>query len=137
MISMMIYHFIIALSCSSMVVLGVELSCNKSSTTCPGDVVQCRCLTSGVLEWSASDQDVVIAAYTIFSVTGDTTYSVSYTTVLCSVDESTSPVTLTSKLTVTLTNTVDVTCRGGDDGNTTRLTVAGKLSTIATYAVYT
>ncbi len=47
-----------------------------------------------------------------------------YTTVLCSIV--TSPVTLTSKLTVTSTNAVDVTCRSGSgDINTTRLTVAG------------
>ncbi len=37
-----------------MVVLGVELSCNQSSTTCPRDVVQCECqVINGTLQWSA------------------------------------------------------------------------------------
>ncbi len=44
------YSVLLVFSCSSMVVLGVELSCNQSSTTCPGDVVQCQCVASGALE---------------------------------------------------------------------------------------
>ncbi len=52
-----------------------------------------------------------------------------YTATLCSVDTTTSPNILTSKLTVTLANTVVVTCgRGEGDNSTTRLTVAGELS---------
>ncbi len=131
MISMMIYHFIIVLSCSSMVVLGIELSCNQSSTTCPGDVVQCQCqVTSSTLEWLArdlqSEEDVSIATF-IFLNIGMSTSSGPYTAALCSVDTSTSPITLTSKLTVTLANSVVVTCRRAEgDINTTRLTVAGR-----------
>ncbi len=133
MISMMICHFIIVLSCSSMVVLGVELSCNQSSTTCPGDVVQCECqVTSSTLGWLSrdlqSEEDVSIATL-IFLDLGMSTSSGPYTATLCSVDSTTLANTLTSKLTVTLANTVVVTCRRGNgDINTTRLTVAGKLS---------
>ncbi len=119
-----------------MVVLGVELSCNQSSTTCPGDVVQCECqVINGTLQWSAmmpgDPQSEDIITYSFLSGTGVPTSSgPPYTTVLCSV--LTSPVTLTSKLTVTPTNTVDVTCSrsGGGDINTTRLTVAGKFSSV-------
>ncbi len=98
-----------------MVVLGQELSCNQSSTTCPGDVVQCECqVTSSTLEWLSrdlqSEEDVSIATY-LFLNLGMSTSSGPYTATLCSVDTSTSPNTLTSKLTVTLANTVVVTCR--------------------------
>ncbi len=135
---MMTCHYIVLLvfSCSSMVVLGVELSCNQSSTTCPGDVVQCECqVTSTSLQWLArdlqSEEDVPIATL-IFLDLGMSTSSGPYTATLCSVDNSTSPITLTSKLTVTLANTVGVTCRRAEgDINTTRLTVAGKLRAIA------
>ncbi len=116
---------------SSMVVLGVELSCNKSSTTCPGDVVQCECqVINGTLQWSAmmpgdpQSEDVIFPAY---SSTGVPTSSGPYTSVLCSVV--TSPVTLTSKLNVTSTSTVDVICRSNSGGsNTTRLTVTGTIN---------
>ncbi len=115
-----------------MAVLGVELSCNQSSTTCPGDVVQCQCqVSSSILQWLARDlqsEDVSIATL-IFIDLGMSTSSGPYTATLCSVDSTTSPVTLTSKLTVTLANTVVVTCRrSGGNINTTRLSVAGKLS---------
>ena len=121
-----------------MVVLGVELSCNQSSTTCPGDVhvVQCECQVSSTsLQWLSrdlqSEEDVPIATL-FFLDLGMSTSSGPYTATLCSVDSTTSPNTLTSKLTVTLANTVVVTCRRSEgDINTTRLTVAGKLSTIA------
>ncbi len=129
-------HFIVFLaiifSCSSMVVLGVELSCNQSSNTCPGrNLIQCECqVTNGNLQWSAmipgdpQSEDVIIETYSFISGTGVPTSSGPYTTVLCSVV--TSPVTLTSKLTVTSTNAVDVSCRSGSgDIDTTRLTVAG------------
>ena len=120
-----------------MVVLGVELSCNQSSTTCPGDVVQCECqVTSSTLEWLSRDlqsEDVLIATL-LFINLGMSTSSGPYTATLCSVDSTTTPNTLTSKLTVTLANTVVVTCRRAEgDINTTRLTVASKLSTIASY----
>ncbi len=63
-------------------------------------------------------EDVLIATYSFLSGTGMPASSGPYTAVLCSV--LTSPVTLTSKLTVTSTNTVDVTCRSGSgDINTT------------------
>ncbi len=142
---MMICHFIIVLSCSSIVVLGVELSCNQSNTTCPGDVVQCECQVSSdnsVLQWLArdllSEEDVLIETYRFNSVTGVPRLSGAYSTVLCSAitSESSSLVTLTSKLTVTLANTIDVTCRrasGTINNNTTRLTVASKLNTINNY----
>ena len=72
-------------------------------------------------------EDVVIETYSFLSSKGVPTSSGPYTTVLCSV--LTSPViTLTSKLTVTSTNTVDVICKSSNgDINRTRLTVAGKL----------
>ena len=119
-----------------MIVLGQELSCNQSSTTCPGDVVQCECqVSSAILEWltrNLQSEDEVIATYTFLDL-GRVLSSGPYSTVLCNVDESTSPATLTSKLTVTLTSTVDLMCRddSGDDQNINivRLTVAGKLST--------
>ncbi len=119
---------------SSMVVLGVELSCNQSSTTCPGDVVQCECqVTSSSLQWLARDlqsESVPIVTFNNQNL-GMSTSSDPYTATLCSVDTSTSPNTLTSKLTATPANTVVVTCRDVDttDTNTTRLTVAGELST--------
>ena len=113
-----------------MVVLGQELSCNQSSTTCPGDVVQCECqVINGTLQWSTmmpgDRQSEDIVTYSFLSSTGMPTSFGQYTTFLCSV--LTSPVILTSKLTVTSTSTVDVICKSisGDD-NTTRLTVAGK-----------
>ncbi len=121
-----------------MVVLGVELSCNQSSTTCPGDVVQCQCqVTSTNIQWLArdlqSEEDVSIATLN-FPDLGMSTSSGPYTATLCSVDSTTTPNTLTSKLTVTLANSVVVTCtRPEGDINTTRLTVASKLSTIASY----
>ncbi len=132
---MMTCHFIVLLvfSCSSMVVLGVELSCNQSSTTCPGDVIQCECQVTSdnfVLQWLARDllsgEDVLTETYRLVP-----RLSGAYRTVLCSVTTSSSLVTLTSKLTVTLANTVDVTCRGASGtiiNNTTRLTVAGNLT---------
>ena len=68
---MMIWHFIIVLSCSSMVVLGQELSCNQSSTTCPGDVIQCECQVTSDnsgLQWLArdllSEEDALIKTIT-------------------------------------------------------------------------
>ncbi len=122
-----------------MVVLGVELSCNQSSTTCPGDVIQCECQVTSdtpLLEWLARDlqleEDVLIETYLFSSRIGVPRSSGPYTTVLCSATSGI-PVTLTSKLTATLTTIVDVTCRnsgGGGNSNTTRLTVAGKLSSM-------
>ncbi len=112
-----------------MVVLGQELSCNQSSTTCPGDVVQCECqVINGTLQWSASDPqsediDVTFETYTFFSGTGVPASSGHYTTVLCSV--LTSPVTLTSKLTVTLTKVVDVICSRSGVDTAIRLTPVG------------
>ncbi len=80
-----------------MVVMGQELSCNQSSTTCPGDVVQCECqVTSSTLEWLSRDlqsEDVSIAIY-LFLHLGMSTSSGPYTATLCT----TSPNTLTSKL---------------------------------------
>ncbi len=123
---------LIVFSCSSMVVLGQELSCNQSSTTCPGDVVQCECqVINGTLQWSAmipgdpQSEDVTIVTYTFLSGTGVPTSSGHYATVLCSV--LTSPVTLASKLTVTLTKVVDVICSRGGEINTAiiRLTPVG------------
>ena len=125
-----------------MVVLGpgVELSCNQSSTTCPGDVIQCECQVtsdSPLLQWLArdlqSEEDVLIDTYLFNSPIGVPRSSGPYSTVLCSATSGV-PVTLTSKLTVILTTIVDVTCRdsgGGGNSNTTRLTVAGKLSTLS------
>ncbi len=136
---MMTCHHIVLLvfSCSSMVVLGVELSCNQS---CPGDVIQCECQVtsdSPLLRWLAHDfqsgEDVLIDTYVFNSPIGVPRSSGPYSTVLCSAITSGIPIILTSKLTVTLTTIVDVTCRddsGGGNSNTTRLTVAGKLSTI-------
>ncbi len=125
---MMTCHYIVLLvfSCSSMVVLGVELSCNQSSTTCPGDVIQCQCqVISSLLQWLVRDFESVCSLFP------DTTSSGPYRVVLCNVDESSSPSTTTSKLNVALSSTVDVTCRNaGGDINTTRLAVAGKLSLI-------
>ncbi len=98
---MMTCHFIVLLvfSCSSMVVLallGVELSCNKSSTTCPGDVVQCECqVTSTTLQWLA---DTFTAEYKFVHL-GMSTPSGPHTATLCSVDSTTTPNTLTSKVT--------------------------------------
>ncbi len=71
-----------------MVVLGQELSCNQSSTTCPGDVVQCECVINGSLQWLAMMpgdhqlEDVLIATYSFLSSTGVPTSGL-YTTVLC------------------------------------------------------
>ena len=122
-------------SCSFIVALGQELSHNQSSTTCPGDVVQCECQVSSdtpLLQWLArdlqSEEDVLIATYSFLSGIGGPTSSGPYTTILCSTTTSGSAITLTSTLTVALTNTVDVTCRnsGVENSNTTRLTVAGK-----------
>ncbi len=113
-----------------MVVMGVELSCNQSSTTCPGDVVQCECVINSNFQWLAmmpgdpQSEDVLIETYSFLSGTGVPTSSGPYTTVLCSVLDS--PVMLTSKLTVTSINTVVVACKSSSgDTNTTRLTVAG------------
>ncbi len=129
---------LLVFSCSSMVVLGVELSCNQSNTTCPGDVVQCECQVSSdssVLQWLArdllSEEDVLIETYSFRSGTGVPRLTGAYSTVLCSATTSGSLVTLTSKLNVTLANTIDVTCRrasGTINDNTTRLTLASKLS---------
>ncbi len=68
---MMTCHFyvlLVVLSCSSMVVLGVELSCNESRTTCPGDVIQCEYqVINGTLQWLAmipgdpQSEDVLIS----------------------------------------------------------------------------
>ena len=69
----------------------VELSCNQSSTTCPGDVVQCECqVINGTLQWSAmipgdpQSEDVIFPAYSFLSSTGVPTSSGPYTSVLCS-----------------------------------------------------
>ena len=129
---------LLLVSCSSIVALGQELSCNQSSTTCPGDVIQCECQVtsdSPLLQWLArdlqSEEDVVIETYSFLSGTGVPTYSGPYTTVLCNTTTSGSAITLTSKLTVTLIYIVGlgVTCRNGGSGNsnTTGLTLAGKL----------
>ncbi len=128
-----------------MVVLGQELSCNQSSTTCPGDVVQCECQVSSdtpLLRWLArdlqSEEDVLIYSYLFSSRIGGPRSSGPYSTVLCSATSGV-PVTQTSKLTVILTTILDVTCRdsGGGNSNTTRLTVAGKLSTCLELRMYT
>ena len=84
---MMTCHYIVLLvfSCSSMVVLGVELSCNQSSTTCPGDVVQCECqVISSLLRWLVHDFKSVCSLFF------DTTSSGPYRVVLRNVDESSS-----------------------------------------------
>ncbi len=105
-----------------MVVLGVELSCNQSSTTCPGDVIQCECQVtsdSPLLQWLArdlqSEENVRIETYVFNTPTGVPRYFGPYSTVLCSATSGV-PVTLTSKLTVTLTTIVDVTCRNSGGG---------------------
>ncbi len=74
---MMTCHLTVLLvfSCSSMVVLGVELSCNQSGTTCPGDVVQCECqVINGTLQWSAmipgDPQSEDVITYSFLSGTG-------------------------------------------------------------------
>ncbi len=125
-IEMMTLHCVLLVFSCSSIVLGVELSCNQSNTTCPGDVVQCECqVINGTLQWSAmmpgdpKSEDIIT-----YSFLSGIQECLPYTTVLCSA--TTSPVTLTSKLTVTSTST-DVTCRSGSgESNTTRLTVAGK-----------
>ena len=121
--------------------MGIELSCNQSSTTCPGDVVQCECQVtsdSPLLLWLArdlqSEEDALNENYVFNSPIGVPRSSGPYSTVLCSATTSSLSITLTSKLTATLTTIVDVTCRdsgGGGNSNTTRLTVAGKLSTLS------
>ncbi len=74
-----------------MVVLGVELSCNQSSTTCPGDVVQCECQVtsdSPALQWLVrdlqSEEDVLMETYQFGSRIGVPRSSGPYSTVLCS-----------------------------------------------------
>ena len=128
---------LVLLSCSFMVVLGVELPCNQSSTStaCPGDVVQCECqVNSTTLTWLTrylqSEEDIFMVTYSFLNL-GISTSSGPYTATLCSVDTSTSPNTLTSTLTLTLANTVVVTCKRAEGNkSTTRLNVAGKLSAI-------
>ncbi len=102
---MMTRHYIVLLvfNCSSMVVLGQELSCNQSSTTCPGDVVQCeRQVISSLLRWLVRDfqsEDVLTnKECSIVSGTRMPTSSGPYRVVLCNVNESTSTTTITSKL---------------------------------------
>ncbi len=138
----MTLRILLVFICSSMVVvlgveLGVELSC--TSTICPGDVVQCECQVtsnSPALQWLArdlqSEENVIIETYVFNAPTGVPRFSGPYTTVLFSATSGILPVTLTSQLTATLTTIVDVTCRdsGGGNSDTTRLTVAGRLSTI-------
>ena len=101
-------------------------------------MVQCECQVTSDnsgLRWLArdllSEEDALIETYLFDSGTGVPRLSGAYSTVLCSATTSGSLVTLTSKLNVTLANTVDVTCRrasGTINDNTTRLTLASKLS---------
>ncbi len=71
-----------------MVVLGVELSCNQSSTTCPGDVIQCECQVTSdtpLLRWLVrdlqSEEDVLIETYLFSSPIGVPRSSGPYLTV--------------------------------------------------------
>ena len=105
------------------------LTCSPSNFTCPGSVVSCECQEARLIViWTvtSSESELLDVTYRISSVVGvPTSPRDGYTVVLCDVDRSVVPTTLTSRLNFTFTEDVNVTCQENLVTNTITFKTAG------------